>query len=275
MGRGRDGGRGVGPRGAPRGGRRRAAAAAVLEPVAFVGACLRLSLAPLLPLRREIARRFRPRAARPHRVPPHARVAVHDGAREVRALVLALEERGQLLRGEERFLGAGHHALRTVLEPDDDVLGDVVDLPDPVPVRDVVARAELAHLRHAPSVDAAHERAVGEAQVEVEVHRRHHALRAQGVRGARDDVSVQERAVHDSELGVRLDLHAVGRAQPGHLAVVLRDGLIGCFTRMIESRWEKHRRNGDGVGLVSSFSRFRFRRRWRRSSSRRRGAPRA
>ena len=141
-------------------------------------------------------------------------------------MLLVGEERAPVAWNERLFVGAGDDAFGAVLEAHDDVLDDVVNLPDPVPVRDVVPRPERAHVCDAARVDAAHQRAVREAQVQVQVHSRRDALRPERVVGARHDVPMQKRAVHDPEVGVGLDLHALGAAEPAHLAVVLGDGLL-------------------------------------------------
>ena len=75
--------------------------------------------------------------------------------------------------------------------------------------------------------DTPHAGPVGKLQVDVHVDSHHDTLLTEGVRRARDDVTVKKRAVEDAEIGVGFDLHALLRAEPTHLRVVVGDGLVG------------------------------------------------
>ena len=150
---------------------------------------------------------------------------MHHQPWKVRALLLVGEER-RVLRGDESLdVGVVEDALGSVVEPDDDVVGDVVDASDPSPeagMDDVVPRAKVSHLRQPARGHPEVPGAVRELQVRVDVDADDDALDSQRVRRPRHDVAVDERPVQHPQLGVggRLDAGAV-RVEPAHLRVVV------------------------------------------------------
>ena len=142
-------------------------------------------------------------------------------------LFLVGEQRRILRRDESIGIGAHHHALRAVFETNGHVIADVLDAADPRSMDDVMPGSKIANLRDALGRHASHAGPVGKLQVDVHVDSHHDTLLTEGVRRARDDVTVKKRAVEDAEIGVGFDLHALLRAEPTHLRVVVGDGLVG------------------------------------------------